>query len=124
LIASVLNRNGLRTGRGNYWTRERVTSLRNHNQIPVYSIEQRAAEGWMNLTEAAMLIGINPKTLRLAVERGEIAAEHPLADGPWIFNRNALNTDAVTKLLGRTRARRGHPAIPTVQQGALDLSTT
>lgn len=88
LIASVLNRNGLRTGRGNYWTQERVTSLRNHHQIPVYSIEQRAEEGWLNLTEAAKLIGISPKTLRLAVERGEIVAEHPLADGPWIFNRD------------------------------------
>jgi hypothetical protein len=29
LIAGVLNRNGLLTGRGNRWTRERVTSLRN-----------------------------------------------------------------------------------------------
>ena len=36
LIAGVLNRNGLRTGPGNRWTRERVTSLRSYNKIPCH----------------------------------------------------------------------------------------
>jgi DNA invertase Pin-like site-specific DNA recombinase len=124
LIASVLNRNGLRTGRGNYWTQERVTSLRSHHQIPVYSIERRAEEGWMNLTEAAQFLGISPRTLRLAVERGEIVAEHPLSEGPWIFTRDTLKTEAVTELVVRARARRGHYAIPMAHQHALDLSMT
>lgn len=62
--------------------------------------------------------------LRLAVERGEIAAEHPLSLGPWIFNRDSLNTSAVAEFVARTRARRAHPTIPTTQQGSLDLSTT
>ena len=124
VIASVLNRNGLRTGRGNFWTQERVTALRSHHRIPVYSSERRAAEGWMNLTEASALIGVSPKTLRLAVERDEIAAEHPLSLGPWIFNRDSLNTSAVAEFVARTRARRAHPTIPTTQQGSLDLSTT
>lgn len=124
LIASVLNRNGLRTGRGNYWTQERVTSLRSYHQIPIYSIERRSEEGWMNLTEAAEFIGISSRTLRLAVERGDIVAEHPLSEGPWIFNRDTLKTEAVTKLVARARARRGDHAIPMAQQGVLDLSMT
>jgi hypothetical protein len=36
LIAGILNRNGLVTGYGNRWTRERVTSLRSHHGIAVY----------------------------------------------------------------------------------------
>jgi DNA invertase Pin-like site-specific DNA recombinase len=124
LIASILNRNDLRTGRGNYWTQERVTALRSHHRIAVYSSEQRTAEGWMNLTEAAAFIGISPKTLRLAVERGEVAAEHPLPNGPWIFNRHSLAADRVADLVARAQARRGHPTIPTTRQGSLDLSTT
>jgi len=63
--------------------------------------------------EAAELIGISSRTLRLAVERGE---------GPWIFNRDTLKTEAVTKLVARARARRGDHAIPMAQQGVLDLS--
>src|SRR5262249_52283169 len=35
LIAGILNRNGMLTGRGNRWTRERVTALRSHHRIPI-----------------------------------------------------------------------------------------
>ena len=75
LLASALNRNGLRTGRGNRWTRQRVASLRSDHRIACYSSERRTAEGWMNLTEASAFLGLNPRTLRLAVERREIEAE-------------------------------------------------
>ena len=36
LIARLLNRNGLKTGNGNRWTRERVTSMRSNYRIPVF----------------------------------------------------------------------------------------
>ncbi len=35
-IAAALNRSGLLTGRGNYWTKERVVSLRTYYEIPCY----------------------------------------------------------------------------------------
>ena len=124
LIANVLNRNGRRTGRGNFWTRERVTALRSHHEIPVYSADQRAREGWLNLTQAARFIGVSARTLRLAVEHGEITAEHPLPDGPWIFNRNDLQTEKATAISARARARHHGPAIPNEEQRILDLSTT
>ena len=41
LIAGILNRNGLTTGHGNRWTRERVTSLRSHHRIAVYKPDGR-----------------------------------------------------------------------------------
>jgi len=110
LIAGLLNRNDLRTGHGNRWTRERVTSLRSHHGIPVYHPDRREAEGWMNLTQAARALGVSPKTLRIAAERGEIAADHPLADGPWLFNRSSLQADAARRLAERSRWRRSNPA--------------
>jgi len=123
-IASVLNRNGRRTGRGNFWTRERVTALRSHHDIPVYCAERRAREGWLNLTEAARLIGVSARTLRLAVERGELNGEHPLPDGPWIFNHNAFDGEPSTALAARARARRCRATIPNEEQCVLDLSMT
>ena len=36
LIAGILNQNGLVTGHGNRWTRERVTPLRSHHRISVH----------------------------------------------------------------------------------------
>jgi DNA invertase Pin-like site-specific DNA recombinase len=109
LIAGLLNRNSLKTGYGNRWTRERVTSLRSHHKIPVYSQQVRESEGWMTLTQAAAALAVSAKTLRLAAERGEVEAQHPLADGPWIFKRTALETDAARHLAQRTRnAPAGH----------------
>jgi len=124
MVANVLNRNGLRTGRGNFWTRERVTALRSHHDIPVYCAERRTREGWLNLTEAARLVGVCPRTLRLAVDHGELTAAHPLPDGPWIFNRAELQSDKVAKLVARVRARQRAPAVSNQEQGILDLSTT
>jgi len=124
MVANVLNRNGLRTGRGNFWTRERVTALRSHHDIPVYCAERRTREGWLNLTEAARLVGVCPRTLRLAVDHGELTAAHPLPDGPWIFNRAELQSDKVAKLVARVRARQRGPAVSNQEQGILDLSTT
>jgi hypothetical protein len=122
LLAGTLNRNGLRTGRGNRWTRERVTALRTYHEIPCYDRNRRESEGWMNLTEAADVLGISARTLRLAVERGEIEADHPLADGPWVFQRSVLETPAAATLVARVRCRKQEVTIPSAQQGTLGFS--
>lgn len=124
LIAGLLSRNGLRTGHGNRWTRERVTSLRSYHKIPRHCPERQLSEGWMNLTEAAKFLGVATKTLRLAVERGEIDAEHPLADGPWIFNQRILQTAMAAEVADRARRRTPTPAVPETNQQNLDFSTT
>jgi hypothetical protein len=105
LLANVVNRNGLLTGRGNRWTRERVVSLRTTHDNPCYDRDRRESEGWMNLKEAAHPLGISPRTLRIAVERGEIEADHPLPDGPWVFQRHVLDTPAAATLIARVRDR-------------------
>ena len=123
-IAGALTRSGLVTGMGNRWTRERVTSLRSHHGIPSYSAERRKAEGWLTLTEAADHLRISGITLRLAIERGEIKAEHPLANGPWVLNRHDLETESATQLVERTRRQRRTPVLESSDQGVLDLSAT
>ncbi len=124
IIAGALNRNGLRTGRGNRWTRERVTSLRSHHKIPRHCPERCQSEGWMNLTKSAEFLGISGRTLRLAVERGEIEADHPLSDGPWVFNRSILESEAARNLVGRVQRRCESPAEPPANQTKLNFSTT
>ena len=124
LIAGALNRAGLQTGRGNRWTKERVTALRSYHEIPCYSGERRKTEDWMTSTEAAVSLGVSGRTLRLAVERREIEAEHPLADGPWVFNQRALETDAAARFVERVRRNNRDPAIPRSLQNGLEFPTT
>ena len=51
LIAGILNRNGLVTGNGNRWTRERVTSMRSNYRIPVFKPAEDGIEPWLNLSK-------------------------------------------------------------------------
>ena len=110
-IAGVLTRSGLRTGNGNRWTRERVTSLRSHHRIPVYAAAADGIEPWLNLSRAAAVVGVAARTLRLAAERGEIDALHLLEGGPWLFRRADLGGPAAR---GLTLRARSNPRCPTV----------
>src|SRR6266850_2001376 len=124
LIAGILNRNGLKTGNGNRWTRERVTSMRSSYHIPVFKPADDGIEPWLNLGNAAKLLKIAPKTLRLAAEAGEIEAFHPLSDGPWIFARTSLITTAAQSIAERARQNPRYPAGSHPNQQSLFSSTT
>ena len=124
LIAGVLNRNGQLTGRGNRWTRERVTALRSHHRIPCYKSDEPQQQQWMNLTDAAALLDISPKTLRLAIDRGDLAADHPFADGPWVISRDVLQSEAAQALKRRIGAGSRRPAVLDSEQHEDLFSTT
>lgn len=124
LIAGILNRNGLLTGHGNRWTRERVTALRSHHGIPVFRPAPEGTEPWLNLTDAAHLLGVSPKTLRIAAEAGVVEGNHPLSDGPWLFHRSELAKPQAQQVAFNSKRRAKHPAGPHADQKSLFASTT
>ncbi len=124
LIAGILNRNGLVTGHGNRWTRERVTALRSHHKIPVFHPAADGTEPWLNLNKAARLLGVAPKTLRIAAEVDEIKGVHPLPYGPWIFSRFTLGEPAAQHIVHRARQSSRYPAGSHPDQQSLFSSTT
>jgi hypothetical protein len=124
LIAGILNRNGLTTGYGNRWTRERVASLRSHHRIAVYKPADDGIEPWLNLSKAAQLLHVAPRTLRLAAEAGEIEAIHPLPDGPWIFSRTVLCASPARAITERARQNPKYPTGSHPDQQSLFSSIT
>ena len=123
VIAGILNRNGLVTGHGNRWTRERVTALRSYHKIPVFRPQPDGIEPWLNLSNAARLLGVTPKTLRLAAEAGDIEGAHPLPDGPWIFSRSALGEPEALRIVQRARQNPKYPTGSDPDQQNLFAST-
>src|SRR5258708_160433 len=85
VMAGMRNRNGRVTGHGDRWTRERVSALRSHHKIPVFRPAPDGNEPWLNLNKAAGLLGIAPRTLRLAPEAGQIQGGPPLPHVPLPF---------------------------------------
>jgi hypothetical protein len=88
LIAGILKRNGLVTGNGNRWTRERVTSLHSHHRIPVHKPGEDGIEPWLQLNKAAQFLHIAPcqqrgqrcagsRSLRLRTCRGRAQRDGP-----------------------------------------------
>ena len=124
LIAGILNRNKLVTGRGNRWTRERVTALRSHHKIPVHRAAAEGPRTWLNLTKAAAYLEISAKTLRLAAESSQIEGLHPLPEGPWLFSRTILDSKAARDVVERVKSSGKYPTGPHPAQQILFSSAT
>ena len=77
----------------------------------------------MNLTDAAALLGVNPRTLRLTIDRGDIAADHRLAHPPWI-SRDGLESEPAQALKRRVSHGAHHAAMLDSQQEQSLISTT
>lgn len=124
MIAGVLNRAKLHTGRGNYWTRALVTSLRHNHAIDCHDSQRQVREGWMNLSQAARSVGLASGTLRVAIERGYITAERPITCGPWILNKQSLESETAVHFLQQARFGKSTPTAPHSAQAVLELSIT
>lgn len=105
-IANWLTRNGIRTGNGHCWTRQRVSGLRHNYGIPIYDPERQEREGWMNLSQAASYLGVQRMTLSAVIQRGEIPAQRPLSLGPWLLKREDLDGEAGRRLAARIQRHR------------------
>ena len=124
VIAGYLNRAGILTARGNRWSHTAVTSVRTYRGIPVYCPQTQQAEGWMNLTAAAAHLDVTAKTVRLAAERGAVAATRPLQDGPWLFNARDLDPSTFRQRLRQRVNCQDTSAGPNADQLTLEISGT
>ena len=93
-------------------------------KIPMFKPADDGIEPWLNLGNAAKLLKIAPKTLRLAAEAGQIEAFHPLSEGPWIFARASLITAAAQSIAERARQNPRYLAGSHPNQQSLFSSTT
>jgi len=119
MIAGVLNKNGLRTGRGNRWTQERVRSVRSHYEIAAHGADPIQSARWMALKHAAAYTKLSASGLRHAAQRGAIPSQHPLPAGPWIFDRDVLDQPDARAVLERIRRHGG--AVRSVDQLPLEI---
>jgi hypothetical protein len=78
----------------------------------------------MNQTQAAAFLDISAGALRLAVARGEIQAQHPLPEGPWVFNRQSLQTQTARELVQRIKNGRREAAARNSNQSIFEFSST
>jgi DNA invertase Pin-like site-specific DNA recombinase len=104
-IAPILNRLGLKTGRGNAWTAQRVCSLRSSQGIVAF--DPSTPRSVVTLEQAAAALGIAQQTVRGFIRRGLIAAQQLVPHAPWCIERRELDKLEVQEAAA-TVARRVH----------------
>jgi Helix-turn-helix domain len=108
-IASLLNRAGKSTGRGNTWTRGRVCSVRSQQDIAIYRDGERAERGEATLDEAAEALAISHTTVRRLIAGGILPARQLCKGAPWIIQQDDLKSGAVQRAAAARRHRRPSP---------------
>jgi hypothetical protein len=98
LIAGILNRNGLMTGHGNRWTRERVTAHRSHHNIPVFRPTPDSGEPWLNLNKAGNASSVLRRRLSGSPPK-------PAKSGAFTRCRTVRGSSADQNLESRTPSR-------------------
>jgi len=101
-IASVLNRLGHSTGKGNRWNQNRVATARKNHGI---TGQKRALPDpeQVSLNEAARLCGVSHRSLERLVEAGLLNREQAAPRAPWQIRRADLDAEPIQSILKRLR---------------------
>jgi excisionase family DNA binding protein len=105
-IASILNRSGKTTGRGNGWTRSRVCIVRNHRGLPPYREGERAERGEVTLEEAAGVLNVSEATVRRLIKEKVLPATQHCKGAPWVIRADDLDNATVKQTADARRQRR------------------
>jgi DNA invertase Pin-like site-specific DNA recombinase len=101
-IASVLNRLGYSTGKGNRWNQNRVATARKNHSI---AGQKRALPDpeRVSLNEAARLCGVSHRSIERLMEAGLLSREQVAARAPWEIRRSDLDAEPVRSILDQLR---------------------
>src|SRR3954452_9538290 len=101
-IASVLNRLGYTTGKGNRWNQNRVATARKNHSI---TGQKRALPDpeRISLNKAARLCGVRHRSIERLVEAGLLNREQVAPRAPWQILRPDLTREPVHSILDHLR---------------------
>jgi len=101
-IASVLNRLGYTTGKGNRWNQTRVATARKNHSI---AGQKRALPDpeRISLNEAARLCGVSHRSIERLVEAGLLKREQAAPRAPWQIRRSDLGAEPVRSIIEKLR---------------------
>jgi DNA invertase Pin-like site-specific DNA recombinase len=101
-IASVLNRNGLRTGKGKPWSQVSVATARRTYGIAGQPRNLPAPE-IVNLKQAAQYCKVSQNTIQRLADEGILPMEQAAPLAPWEIRKADLDSEPVRAILQRLR---------------------
>lgn len=120
-ITSILNRLGIKTGKGNTWTEARVRVFRSEHRIPPFSSQPAETRNWITMQEAASYLKISPMSVRRLIREGLIPAKQVAPCAPWMIERGSLESEQVVRAAEAIQRGRRSPLTDHPGQEKLDL---
>jgi excisionase family DNA binding protein len=114
-ITAILNRLGLRTGKGLTWTQERVKGFSKDQQIAVYRDGERAARGEVVPHEAAACLSVSKMTVVRLIKDGVLPAKQVCIGAPYVIREADLDLPEVKRAIANAS-----PVSADPRQGTLD----
>lgn len=106
VIASTLNRLGLKTAKGLNWTAGRVSSLRRSRGLTDAVVALEADnEPAVTLSEAAKRLGTSTMTVRNLIKKGILRGDQIVPYAPWRIPIAALGEAEVLQAVAATKSR-------------------
>ncbi|MGE5481384.1 MAG: hypothetical protein ACM3VX_00550 [Bacteroidota bacterium] len=122
-IAAILNRLGMKTGKGNAWTEARVRSLRNEHGIPVVT-DGGESPNWVTMKDAASLLEVSPMSVRRLILKVVLPARQVVPCAPWMIEKCLLESEAVKQAVAGIKQGGKRPLPHHPDQQKLDLKPT
>lgn len=104
-IASILNRSGKKTGRGNGWKQNSVCGVRNRLGVAVYREGERTERDETTLDEAAAILNVSPMTVLRMIRSGILKGRHLCKGAPWVIKAADLDRIEVREAANTRRKR-------------------
>ena len=108
-IASVLNREGIRTASGETWTAAQVRCYRQRAGISAYNATLKTSSGWLTQAEAATRLEISPMSVHRLVGSGILPAEQPQRGLPMVISTADLDLPEVQRAVLSLKAGHTRP---------------
>jgi len=103
-IASLLNRTGIRSTKGNTWTLMRVQKFRSQTKIAVYRKGERIERGELILKEAALVLNVSKMTVIRLIKDGILPAKQACRGAPYVIQQADLKLAVVRRAIDGRRA--------------------
>jgi DNA invertase Pin-like site-specific DNA recombinase len=108
-IAAALNREHIRAGDGQTWTRKRVQGYRHRAGIAGFDATLKESSGWLTQAEAATQLEISPMSVHRLVYSGILPAERPDRGFPMVILNSDLHHEQVQRAVSALRAGHTRP---------------
>ncbi len=102
-IARIFNLLKIKTTSKKSWNLLQVMEFRQQHQIAAFNPQEYDKKGWVNLKQAAEMLGTFPETILRLIKAKILNARQVIKYSPWIIDKEQLKSPQVLKAINKLK---------------------